>query len=301
MRARWQARREGPSHADDWLMTYADMITLLLCFFALFVSVSLTPKNARHHVEVTQVIPPPPSPQSLPQVARAEHVTEDAVPGAPAKPAPVTADVTAKPKPEMPPANAAPKPSEPPAAAAPAKEAPKPPPVETAAVSSTPVTLELPKPIDIPSGDRISTVEMSSAAFFDSGSATLSKGGEAILLDLAAKLQSDPLRDYRITVEGHTDDNPIHTAQFPSNWELSTARAAAVVQYFVEHGIPAQRLRAAGYADTFPKVPNRDASGNPIPANQAQNRRVVIKLERIEKSEPAATVPVTFFPPPELQ
>jgi len=51
-----------------------------------------------------------------------------------------------------------------------------------------------------------------------------------------------------------------------------------------DEGIPAHRLRAAGYADTFPKASNRDANGRAIPENQAQNRRVVIKLEKIEKS-----------------
>ncbi|HMK68945.1 MAG TPA: hypothetical protein VK433_10375, partial [Stellaceae bacterium] len=56
-----------------------------------------------------------------------------------------------------------------------------------------------------------------------------------------------------------------------------------------DQGIPARRLRAAGYADTFPKAPNRDAGGTAIPENQAKNRRVVIKLEKIESAEPSAT------------
>jgi chemotaxis protein MotB len=88
--------------------------------------------------------------------------------------------------------------------------------------------------------------------------------------------------DYMITVEGHTDDMPIGTGQFPSNWELSTARASAVVRYLINNGIPAAKLRAVGYAQVMPKVPNRDVTGRPIPENQAQNRRVVIKLEKIE-------------------
>jgi len=225
----------------------------------------------------------------------------------PTKPAAVAASTIPAPRPEAPPtqmpepAVTAAAPAERPASPVAAIEPPKRTPVETPAVSATPVALELPRPIAAPTGDRISTLEMSSAAFFDSGSAALSPGGEAILQPLAAKLQSDEYRDYRITVEGHTDDNPIHTAQFPSNWELSTARAAAVAHYLVDQGIPAQRLRAAGYADTFPKVPNRDANGAPIPENQAQNRRVVIRLEKIEKAKPDATVAVTFYPPPELQ
>jgi chemotaxis protein MotB len=134
-------------------------------------------------------------------------------------------------------------------------------------------------------GDRITTLEISSAAFFDSGSAALSKAGESILMDVTTDLKSDRLKDYQITVEGHTDDSPINTPRFPSNWELSTARASAVVHFFLDEGIPARKLRAAGYADTFPKAPNRDANGNAIPENQTQNRRVVIKMEKIDKAE----------------
>jgi len=65
----------------------------------------------------------------------------------------------------------------------------------------------------------------------------------------------------------------------------ASSRAASVVRFFLEHGIDPERLRAAGYADVFPKVPNRDSNGNAIPANQSQNRRVVIKLEKIEKNK----------------
>jgi flagellar motor protein MotB len=130
--------------------------------------------------------------------------------------------------------------------------------------------------------DRITIVEMSSAAFFDSGSAVLSSGGKSILFDVAATLKSDRYRDYAATVEGHTDDAPISTPQFPSNWELSSARAASVVRYLIEQGVAAGKLRAAGYADTFPKAPNHDEFGNKLPENQAKNRRVAIKLEKIE-------------------
>ena len=125
----------------------------------------------------------------------------------------------------------------------------------------------------------------SHSAFFSSGQAELSDEGQRILGDLTAKLTSRNYINYSITVEGHTDDNPIHTPQFPSNWELSSARASAVVRFFIEHGIDPQRLRAAGYADVFPKVPNRDSHGNALPQNQAQNRRVIIKLEKIEKKK----------------
>ena len=101
-----------------------------------------------------------------------------------------------------------------------------------------------------------------------------------ILGQVAASLSSPRFAHDQVTVEGHTDDAPIHSAQFPSNWELSTARASAVVHFFLDAGVAPSRLRAAGYADTFPLVPNRDAAGRAIPENQARNRRVVIKLER---------------------
>jgi chemotaxis protein MotB len=156
--------------------------------------------------------------------------------------------------------------------------------VPTAPVPAAPVAVAPPPPAS--GGDRITQLDMNSAAFFDSGSATLSKSGEAILDGVAGDIKSERYKGYQVTVEGHTDDTAIATARFPSNWELSTARASAVVHFLLDRGIPAQRLRAAGYADTFPKAPNRDAKGNPIPENQAKNRRVVIKLERIESAAP---------------
>jgi chemotaxis protein MotB len=127
------------------------------------------------------------------------------------------------------------------------------------------------------------TLEMNSAPFFPSGSATLSDEGKKILADVLKTITSDQYRDYTVTVEGHTDDNAISTLQFPSNWELSTGRASAVVKYFLAQGVTPSRLRASGYADTYPKVPNRDGAGKPIPDNQAQNRRVIIKLERVDR------------------
>ena len=78
---------------------------------------------------------------------------------------------------------------------------------------------------------------------------------------------------------------PSSSSTFTSNWELSSARASAVVHFLLDNGIEPFKLRAAGYADTYPRVPNRDAHGNPIPENQAKNRRVVIKLEKMEQAD----------------
>ena len=134
-------------------------------------------------------------------------------------------------------------------------------------------------------GERITTLQINSAAFFSSGYATISSAGNAILRDVAVTLKSSEFAAYHISIEGHTDDTPISTGQFQSNWELSTARAAAVVRFLLELGISPRKLSAAGYADTFPIAPNRNADGTVIPENQARNRRVVIKLEKIDKVE----------------
>ena len=264
MRRRWQRERQEVGHADDWLMTYADMITLLLCFFAVLLAGSTSRKDVARDVAMVAIPPAAvehvePSRASAPLhiAARVVEPVDEPL----ERPMPTVAHVDED---------------------APRTERDALPPQRLSSIGDIPTANELKTE---PNGDRIKTVEMNSAAFFDSGSATLSKAGEAVLRDIALQLASESLRDYQITVEGHTDDTPISTVQFPSNWELSTARAAAVVHFFLNENIPAQRLRAAGYADTFPKAPNRDARGNAIPENQSQNRRVVIKLEKIERSE----------------
>ncbi|MBG06507.1 MAG: hypothetical protein CMM59_20790 [Rhodospirillaceae bacterium] len=121
-------------------------------------------------------------------------------------------------------------------------------------------------------------LEFSSKAFFASGRATLLPEAKAILGEVVVEMQEPTYEGYFIDVEGHTDDVPISTKQFPSNWELSASRASAVVRFFIEQGIKPSRLKAAGYADTKPKLPNKDFLGDGIPENRAQNRRVGLRL-----------------------
>lgn len=101
-------------------------------------------------------------------------------------------------------------------------------------------------------------------------------------IELIAEL-SDLLRDERlsIVVEGHTDNVPINTVQFPSNWELSTARAEAVAAELSRRGIDRQRLSVIGYADTRPRSPND------TPAHRARNRRVTLVLELADPADAA--------------
>jgi chemotaxis protein MotB len=108
---------------------------------------------------------------------------------------------------------------------------------------------------------------------FDSGEAALKSAGLP-LLDMVSKLLNVDVR-HPIIVEGHTDDVPIASALFPSNWELSTARATTVVRYLISQGVNRARLEAVGYADLHPVSTNATAEG------RARNRRVEIVLERI--------------------
>jgi len=106
--------------------------------------------------------------------------------------------------------------------------------------------------------------------FFTPGDAELTKSGRRTLLALGKVLSQIPPF---IRVEGHTDDLPIKSERFPSNWELSLARAVSVVKFLIaETGIQPERLSAAGYAETRPRVDNRDA------ASRQLNRRVELVL-----------------------
>ncbi|HTT28721.1 MAG TPA: OmpA family protein [Solirubrobacteraceae bacterium] len=114
---------------------------------------------------------------------------------------------------------------------------------------------------------------------FDSGSATLQPGADQLLTEVAQLLNLDPT--HPITVEGHTDNQPIATAQFPSNWELSTARATNVVRFLISRGVNRYRLGAVGYADLHPIASNATAAG------RAHNRRVEIVLMRLNPVPPS--------------
>ncbi len=279
-------------------MTYADVITLLMCFFAIFLSVLIPQKDAPQNAQISRPVEQPAKPPDVPMAnlplcghpntALATEANNDDAPIQPVKKLPESVSDSAAPaasqsKDSIEQTND--KPSTPTTSSAAAAVAPETGDKSYAALLGIINKLKSRGPSSIErQGNRITTLQMSSAPFFDSGSAALSRSGRGILKDVAVNIKSDKYRGYEVTVEGHTDDGPIRTLQFPSNWELSTARAAAVVHFLLQQGIPAQRLRAAGYADTFPVAPNRDTSGKTIPENQARNRRVVIKLEKIEKT-----------------
>ncbi|BDG08077.1 OmpA/MotB family protein [Anaeromyxobacter paludicola] len=124
------------------------------------------------------------------------------------------------------------------------------------------------------------TVGLSSNVTFASGEAALTDAGRAALLKAGAILARLP---NAVRVEGHTDDVPMKSAEFPSNWHLSAGRAQSVVQLLVEAGVDARRLEVVGYGETRPRQPNA------TPEGRAANRRIELKLVRSEsRGKPAA-------------
>ena len=130
------------------------------------------------------------------------------------------------------------------------------------------------------SSDRGMTFNFKNASMFKGGSAIVLEEAEPLLDRVAQLVSLMGVSNYIVEVEGHTDDVPISNKQFPSNWELSASRAAAVVRWLISRGIDPERLRAVGYGSTRPVSPNLTAEGEPIPENRQENRRIVIKVER---------------------
>ena len=123
-------------------------------------------------------------------------------------------------------------------------------------------------------GDRFL---LPSELLFASGSAQLGMSARQeldkqarVLLDVVEKIPEDI--DWILRIDGHTDRIPINTPAFPSNWELSTARAGAVVRYLAEQGVPEERMAAAGFGEFFPVAEGMSEDA------LRKNRRIEIKL-----------------------
>lgn len=115
------------------------------------------------------------------------------------------------------------------------------------------------------------------ALFFESGSVSLKDEAKNLLNQLIPQISTNA-KDFGIVVEGHTDDRPVSTAIIASNWELSSIRACTVLRMFQDQGFDSKKLKALGWGEQHPILPNHDENNNPLPENQAQNRRVVVKI-----------------------
>ncbi|MFV1951177.1 MAG: flagellar motor protein MotB [Nitrospinota bacterium] len=128
----------------------------------------------------------------------------------------------------------------------------------------------LSRDMEITSDTRGIVLYARGGAFFESGDTRILEDTKIFLRKVSSILKETT---YKIVIEGHTDDIPINTERFPSNWELSSGRAGNVLRSFIEEGISPARLSAVGYAQYKPRFP-------PTPENRAKNRRVEIIILR---------------------
>ncbi|WP_044558554.1 OmpA family protein [Azospirillum sp. B4] len=251
---------EPAEESEEWVISYMDMVTLLMIVF--LGMVAILGINGRLKLK---------SDNNQPGAGRVA-VTADPV-GAPARDMakrPTAASVSSPTLPPLPPYP----PQRPPQDALPEAGPAEEPTPEAKRLAQDLEAQDLPPDVQVKARGRGLSIEIKDRVLFASGRADLGDEGQKLLSRLVPVLQS--LKGM-VTVEGHTDSNAINTARFPSNWELSAARAAAVVRMLIGDGVPANRLRAVGYADTRPHDPNADP--NAPDHDRAADRRVTLIVE----------------------
>lgn len=234
---RWHLDDTSPPEEDGWLLVYLDVITLLLVMMVVMLAFS------------------EPITERFQAAGRGPEVIDtDAPPARPDRSDPSTV------VPPIPlPMPAQPKPAEPGEAE-----------VERDPLAGLSLG-QLGKGIEVIVNPGTVSFRISSEILFASGEAGLTPAGQEVMDRLLSVFNSVP--DHAIVVEGHTDNVPIQTARFPSNWELAAGRAGSVVRHLQLRGINPTRLRATGYAETRP------IGSNDTPEGRAANRRVELTLE----------------------
>ncbi len=221
-RRRKSGSGEAVDEAEDWLVTYADAITLLMAFFVMLVSFSRI---------------------DLPMFEEVQAGIAEKIGG-------VTDAQT---------------------------------PIFTLEAAMNEIFSEIspfpPDAIKVGFDDEGLVIDFAAGYFFNPGTAELAPGASDLLLAVRKQLEEAPYDVFKVDVEGHSSNRPPPGGSFfPSNWEMSASQAARVVRELISFGFNPEWLTATGYADTKPKLPNLDVARNPVPANQAQNERISLRL-----------------------
>ena len=125
--------------------------------------------------------------------------------------------------------------------------------------------------VRVSSDERGAVITISDVVVFPPGSADMTSRGRKTLRQVFDVLKQF---NYNVKVEGHTDNTPIHTLRYPSNWELSASRAAEVAHMLIDDGYPPERLSVEGFAEFRPIVPNTSVQ------NRSRNRRIEVVYQR---------------------
>lgn len=241
--SRWHVETRQDNEEEGWLLTYLDVITLILVMMVVMLALAGPPgaKPALSAEDTPQSVPTHPvaadRQASKPGQQAATHENPPPESGTIVPPLPLPIPMT--------------EPARHPVSGGMAK---------------------LSQDVEVIAQEDAVRFRLDSELLFPSGEAGLSVAGKALLSELVPVINEQP--EHRLIVEGHTDSVPISTERFPSNWELSTARAAAVARFLSEQGVAPQRLQATGYADMRPL----GAKLNPV--DQIRNRRVELVLEK---------------------
>lgn len=216
-RDRFHTKNEEP--LEDWLLSYADMITLIMAFFVMLAAISKVDANLYEKVQ--------------------SGMAKDIGNREAARPL----DTVRK---------------------------------ELAQVISA--TRGGDDAVDVGSDERGVVLNVDANAMFKPGSADIRPEILPIIKSITETLKNDRFASYRIEVQGHTDDTPVATPQFPSNFDLAAARALVAMRSMSSQGLPESRMTIASFGQFQPRVPNRTPEGAPLPVNQALNRRISIHV-----------------------
>ena len=240
--ARWHTELDYVPEEEGWMITYLDVVTLLLVMMVVMLAFAKPGNDGVHGKQPQKVATPvaqeggstivPPLPLPFPEQNKKTGETSGQGTGQP-KGVAKTGDQEADP-------------------------------LEALSLG------KLGGDIKVTVGQRSVSFRISSELLFSSGEADLTPAGQKVVDQLLPVFNKAP--DYEIVVEGHTDNMPIQTARFPSNWELAAARAGSVVRHLQNRGLNPTRLRATGLAETHPLGPNN------TPEGRAANRRVEITM-----------------------
>lgn len=131
---------------------------------------------------------------------------------------------------------------------------------------------------DVSTDERGVVLNLDSGAMFKQGSAEVRPEVMPLLKEMAVTLTHKRFETYILEIQGHTDDTPVATPQYPTNFDLAAARALATLRAMKALGVGEDRMVISAYGQYKPRVPNRTPEGTPLPVNQSLNRRVSIHV-----------------------
>jgi len=236
-RRKYLDQRQSDNH-ERWLVSYADFITLLFAFFVVMYALSTVSEGKYRVLSDSLVIA-----FGSRLVAHGPPAAQSPAPELPLRRSAKTADAQVRQREQM---------------RGMAQE-----------ILRVLGALVRDGQVKVTQSNRGIAVEINASVLFASGQAQLRADSERVLQQVAQVLAS---AEQAIQVEGYSDDAPISTNQFPSNWELSAARASSVVRLFIDNGVAAPRLSATGYG------PNRPVASNDTPEGRSRNRRVTVMI-----------------------